>query len=124
MPTFTLQDMRKLLQSFPYLQVMKLCREHKCYDGLITLLSGNNNLKYPSVLKLAAVCKILAPTKNWDFLSFEELRKFFYTVDMETIPVKYQRALDSSSPRHSWEKHLGLIELYNTLKNKKTECDA
>lgn len=123
MPTFTLQDMRELLQSFPYLEARKLCRKHKCFDGLNTLLSGNDNLQYTSVLKLAAVCKILAPTKEWDFLSFEELRRFFYTVDMKTIPLKYRTALDSPSPRHSWEKHLELIKLYNTL-NKKTECDT
>lgn len=115
MPTFTLQDMRELLQSFPYLNVLKLCRDHKCYDGLNTLLSGNNNLQYTSVLKLAAVCEILAPTKDWNFLSFEELREFFYTIDTKIIPKKYRNAIYSPTPRHSWEKHLELIELYNTL---------
>lgn len=120
---FTLQDIKTTLESVPLLKVEELGRQYKCKEGITTILCGHMP-RYLSLEKLVIICKKINPYINWSFPTMKEINDFFYTINTDELNYEDRKTILKIRTNPNLSTYFELWDLYDTLKNKKTECDT
>ena len=80
--------------------------------------------RYLSLEKLVIICKKINPYINWSFPTMKEINDFFYTVNTDELNYEDRKTILKIRTNPNLSTYFELWDLYDILKNKKTECDT